>query len=81
MAGLQERNGSYRIIFRYRCKQRSITLGKVSLQEAEAYAGKVDLLLLASSSDFSRSLPPVISSSSSSTTGNRPKNRTRPSPA
>jgi hypothetical protein len=37
MAGPQERNDSYRIIFRYRGKQRTITLGKVGLQEAEAF--------------------------------------------
>lgn len=46
MAGLQERNGSFRAIFRYLGKQRSVTLGKVSQQEAEAKAGAIDLLLL-----------------------------------
>jgi integrase len=46
MAALQERNGSFRVIFRYQGKQRSFTLGRVSRDEAEAKAGHVDLILL-----------------------------------
>lgn len=46
MAGLQERNGGFRILFRYQGKQRTIPLGSVSRQEAEAKGGQVDLLLL-----------------------------------
>jgi hypothetical protein len=46
MAGLQERHGSFRAIFRYEGKQRSVTLGKVPRDETEAQAGAIDLLLL-----------------------------------
>src|SRR6267378_7262892 len=46
MAALQERNGSFRIIFRYQGKQRSFTIGEVGRAEAEAKAGAVDLILL-----------------------------------
>lgn len=46
MAGLQERGGSFRIIFRFEGKQRSVTLGRVGRGEAEAKVGAVDLLLL-----------------------------------
>lgn len=46
MASLQERNESFRVIFRYLGKQHSFTLGRVSRQEAEAKAGQVDLILL-----------------------------------
>ena len=44
MAALQERNGSYRVIFNYRGKQRAFTLGRVA--EAEARAAQVDYLLM-----------------------------------
>ncbi len=46
MAALQERNGSYRILFRHHGKQFTFTLGKVSPDEAEAKAKQVDYLLL-----------------------------------
>jgi len=46
MAGLQHRNGSYRILFRYNGKQHAFTLGEVSEQEAEAKASQCDYLLL-----------------------------------
>lgn len=46
MASLQQRNDSYRIIFRHHGKQHFVTLGKVSPQEAEAKAAQVDYLLL-----------------------------------
>ena len=46
MASLQERNGSYRFIFRYHGKQHFVTLGKVSPQEANAKAAQVEYLLL-----------------------------------
>ena len=40
MASLQERNGSYRFIFRFRSKQHFVTIGKVSREEAEAKAAR-----------------------------------------
>ena len=46
MAALQERNGSYRILFRFKGKQRTFTVGAVPQSEAEATAGQVDLLLM-----------------------------------
>jgi hypothetical protein len=46
MAGLQVRNVSYRVIFRYGGKQRSVTLGTISGEEAESRVGAIDLLLL-----------------------------------
>src|SRR4051812_19122538 len=46
MAALQERNGSFRILFRHHGKQSAFKLGKVSREEAEATVGCVDLLLL-----------------------------------
>lgn len=46
MAGLQQRNGSYRILFRFHSKQHVFTLGKVSSQEAETKSAQVDYLLL-----------------------------------
>ena len=46
MAWIQERGGSYRVFFRFRGKQLTFPLGKVSKQEAEAKAAQVDYLLL-----------------------------------
>ena len=46
MAGIQYRNGSYRILFRYQEKQHAFTLGEVSKSEAETKAAQVDYLLL-----------------------------------
>lgn len=46
MAGLQHRNGSYRVLFRYHGKQFAFTLGKVSQDEAETKAAHVDYLLM-----------------------------------
>jgi integrase len=46
MASLQQRNGSFRFIFRHRGKQHFVTIGKVSREEAEAKAGQVQYLLL-----------------------------------
>jgi integrase len=46
MAAVQERNGSYRVIFNYQRKQRAFTLGKVTRVEAEAKAAQVDYLLM-----------------------------------
>jgi hypothetical protein len=46
MASLQERNGSYRFIFRFPSKQHFVTIGKVSREEAEAKAAQVEYLLL-----------------------------------
>ena len=46
MAGLEERGGSYRVHFRHHGKQRTLTIGKVSKEEAEAKAAQVDYLLM-----------------------------------
>jgi integrase len=46
MAGIQHRNGSYRVLFRYHGKQFAFTLGKVSQGEAETKAAHVDYLLM-----------------------------------
>jgi integrase len=46
MAGLQHRNGSFRVLFRYHRKQFSLTLGEVSQDEAETKAAHVDYLLM-----------------------------------
>jgi integrase len=46
MAALQERNGSYRVIFNYRGKQWAFTLGRVAESEAEAKASQVNYLLM-----------------------------------
>jgi hypothetical protein len=45
MAALQERNGSFRILFRYHGKQHTFTLGEVPRDEAENKARQVDYLL------------------------------------
>ena len=46
MAALQERNGSYRILFRFNGKQHAFTLGDVGKAEAESKAAQVDYLLM-----------------------------------
>ena len=46
MAGLQKRNGSYRILFSFHGKLHSFTLGKVSESEAETKSRQVDYLLM-----------------------------------
>ena len=46
MAAIQERNGSFRVLFRHRGKQHAYTLGKVSRAEAEATAAQADYLLM-----------------------------------
>ena len=46
MASLQQRNGSFRFIFRHRGKQHFVTIGKVSREEAEAKAAQVQYLLM-----------------------------------
>lgn len=46
MASLQERNGSYRILFSYQGKLRAFTIGKVAPAEAENKAKQVDYLLM-----------------------------------
>ncbi len=46
MASLQERTGTYRVIFRFHGKQHFVMIGKVSPQEAEAKAAQVDYLLM-----------------------------------
>lgn len=45
MATLQDRNGSYRVIFQYQGRQLSFGLGKLSPKLAEARAARVDELL------------------------------------
>jgi len=46
MAAIQERNGSYRVIFRHRGKQHNFTIGRVSEAEARAKADQVEYLLM-----------------------------------
>lgn len=46
MASLQERTGTYRVIFRFHGKQHFVMIGKVSREEAEAKAAQVDYLLM-----------------------------------
>jgi integrase len=46
MASLQERTGTYRVIFRFRGKQHFVMIGKVSPEEAEAKAAQVNYLLM-----------------------------------
>src|SRR5579872_7158989 len=46
MASLQERNGSYRILFCHHGKLHTFTIGKVEKSEAEAKARQVDYLLM-----------------------------------
>jgi integrase len=46
MASLQERNGSYRILFCYHGKLHAFTIGKVGKDEAENKARQVDYLLM-----------------------------------
>ena len=46
MASLQERNGSYRILFCYHGKLHSFTIGKVEPDEAENKSRQVDYLLM-----------------------------------
>ena len=45
MAALQQRNGSFRILFRHHGKQHAFTLGAVGEDEAEVKRGQVDYLL------------------------------------
>ncbi len=46
MAAIQERNGSFRVIFRHHGKQHTFTLGRVSPAEAQAKADQVEYLLM-----------------------------------
>jgi integrase len=46
MAGLQERNGSYRAIFRFQGKQHSLWIGEVKEREAETISGRIDYWLM-----------------------------------
>jgi integrase len=46
MATLQERNGSFRVLFCYNGKRETFTIGKVGRQEAESTAAQVDHLLM-----------------------------------
>jgi integrase len=46
MAGLQQRSGGYRIIFRYHGKQHTLPLGKIASKEANAKAAQVEYLLM-----------------------------------
>ncbi|MFO0960927.1 MAG: hypothetical protein U0800_26400 [Isosphaeraceae bacterium] len=46
MATLQERNGSFRVLFVHRGKRESFTIGRVRPQETEATAAQVDYLLM-----------------------------------
>src|SRR4051812_38184345 len=57
MAAIQERNGSFRVIFRYRSRQHTFTLGRVHRAEAQAKADQIDYLLMRLGQGF-LSLPP-----------------------
>lgn len=46
MASLQQRSGTYRVIFRFHGKQHFVMIGKVSAEEAEAKAAQVEYLLM-----------------------------------
>ncbi|HUY87555.1 MAG TPA: site-specific integrase [Pirellulales bacterium] len=46
MATLQERNGSFRILFVYHGKRETFTLGRVARDEAESKASQVEYLLM-----------------------------------
>jgi hypothetical protein len=46
MASLQERNGSFRVLFCWHGKLESFTLGKVERSEADAKAAQVDYFLM-----------------------------------
>jgi integrase len=46
MAAIQERNGSYRVIFRHQGKQHNFSIGRVSETEAKAKAAQVEYLLM-----------------------------------
>ena len=46
MASLQERNGSYRVLFCHHGKLHAFTIGKVERDEAENKARQVDYLLM-----------------------------------
>ena len=46
MATLQQRNGSYRVLFNWARKKHSFTMGTVPAQEAEGKAAQVDYLLM-----------------------------------
>jgi site-specific recombinase XerD len=59
MASLQERNGSYRVLFKYHDKLHSFTLGKVTPDEADAKARQVDYLLMRLKQRLIQ-LPPAI---------------------
>jgi hypothetical protein len=60
MAAVQERNGSFRILFHYLAKQYTFTLGEVARDEVETKAAQVDYLLLRIKQDFVQ-LPPGVS--------------------
>jgi hypothetical protein len=46
MASLQERNGTFRFIFRHHHEQHFVTIGRISREEAEAKSAQVENLLL-----------------------------------
>src|SRR5581483_1034058 len=46
MAGIEQRSGSFRIVFRYQGKKHHFTLGEVSSDEADNKARQVDYLLM-----------------------------------
>jgi integrase len=46
MPGLQKRNGSWRVIFRFQGKQHSMWIGEVPEKEAETVSGRVDYWLM-----------------------------------
>lgn len=80
MAGLQQRGGSFRLIFRHNGKQFSLPIGKVSPEEAEAKAGQVDYLLLRIKQGLLTVPPGVDVTEFLMNDGKAPRGRPRPPP-
>lgn len=72
MAAVQQRNGRYRVLFRFHGKQHTFTLGRVSETEAQAKADQVEYLLMHSNRGCSSCHPAGTSWRSSSTMASSP---------
>ena len=79
MATLQERNGSFRILFVYRGKRHTAALGKVPRDEAEATVGQFDLLLLRIKQNLIQ-VPPGDDISAFLLRGGKPSDENAPRP-
>jgi hypothetical protein len=74
MAGIPERRGSDRILFRYHGKPHTRPLGKVSEDEARSKSDQVDYLLMRLKQRLIE-LPPGVRPSRISLTSRRPSRR------